>query len=58
MNVSSWSISNPIPAVLLFMLLTVIGLSAFQQMKIQNMPDVELPVVTVTASLQGARRRK
>lgn len=54
MNVSSWSINNPIPAILLFMLLTIIGLGAFNSMKIQSMPDVELPIVTVTATLQGA----
>ncbi|CAK0766470.1 RND transporter [Gammaproteobacteria bacterium] len=54
MNVSSWSIRNPIPAVLLFILLTVIGLMGFRAMKIQNMPDVDLPMVIVTALLPGA----
>ena len=29
MNVSSWSIKNPIPAVLLFIMLTLAGLMAF-----------------------------
>lgn len=54
MNVSSWSIRNPIPAVLLFIMLTLLGLVGFQAMKIQNFPDIELPTVTVTASLPGA----
>ena len=54
MNVSSWSIRNPIPAILLFVLLTVLGLMAFRAMKIQQFPDVDLPTVTVTASLPGA----
>src|ERR1700752_3209768 len=53
-NVSSWSIRNPIPAVLLFILLSVLGLMAFKSMKIQNFPDIDLPTVTVTASLPGA----
>jgi multidrug efflux pump subunit AcrB len=54
MNVSSWSIKNPIPSVLLFILLTIVGLMGFSGMKIQNFPDIDLPTVTVTASLPGA----
>ena len=54
MNVSSWSIKNPIPAILLFLLLTLIGLMGFRAMKIQNFPDIDLPMVIVTASLPGA----
>ncbi|MBI3381702.1 MAG: efflux RND transporter permease subunit [Aquabacterium sp.] len=54
MNVSAWSIKNPIPAVLLFIMLTLWGLMGFGGMKIQNFPDIDLPTVTVTASLPGA----
>jgi multidrug efflux pump subunit AcrB len=54
MNVSSWSIRNPVPGVLLFIMLTLVGLVAFKAMKIQNFPDIDLPMVTVTASLPGA----
>ncbi len=54
MNVSAWSIRNPIPAILLFILLTLAGIVAFKGMKIQQFMDVDLPMVTVTASLPGA----
>ncbi|MCM5679593.1 efflux RND transporter permease subunit [Schlegelella sp. S2-27] len=54
LNVSSWSIRNPTPAVLLFVILTLAGLMAFRAMKVQNFPDVELPEVTVVATLPGA----
>ena len=54
MNFSTWSIKNPIPSVLLFILLTLVGLLGFQRMKIQNFPDIDLPTVTVTAALPGA----
>ena len=54
MNVSAWSIKNPIPAVMLFVLLTFAGLLSFNAMKVQNFPDIDLPTVTVTASLPGA----
>ncbi len=53
-NVSSWSIRNPTPSVLLFIMLTLVGLMGFQAMRIQNFPDIDLPTVTVTASLPGA----
>jgi multidrug efflux pump subunit AcrB len=54
MNVSAWSIRNPIPGVLLFIMLTMVGLMSFRAMKIQNFPDIDLPTVTVTALLPGA----
>jgi multidrug efflux pump subunit AcrB len=54
MNVSAWSIRNPIPAVMLFVMLTFGGLISFQAMKVQNFPDIDLPTVTVTAALPGA----
>ena len=54
LNVSSWSIRNPIPAVMLFVLLTVAGFIAFGSMKVQNFPDLDLPTITVNASLPGA----
>ena len=54
MNVSSWSIRNPTPAILFFVMLTLAGLMAFKAMKIQQFMDIELPTVTVTASLPGA----
>ena len=54
MNVSAWSIRNPTPAILLFLMLTLVGLLGFHAMKIQNFPDIELPTITVSASLPGA----
>jgi len=54
MNVSAWSIRNPIAAVMLFVLLSLLGLMGFRAMKIQNFPDIDLPTVTVTSSLPGA----
>ncbi len=54
MNVSSWSIRNPIPAVLGFVMLTFMGIMAFKAMKIQLFPDIDLPMVTVTATMPGA----
>src|SRR3954462_10644298 len=54
MNFSAWSIRNPIPSVMLFVMLTFGGLLSFKAMKIQNFPDIDLPTVTVSAALPGA----
>ena len=54
MNFSSWSIRNPIAVILLFLALTIAGLVSFGKMRIQNMPDMDYPMVTVSASLDGA----
>lgn len=54
MNISAWSIRNPVPAVLLFVLLTGVGLLAFSRLGVQKFPDLNLPAIQITASLQGA----
>ncbi len=54
MNVSAWSIRNPIASVMLFVLLVLAGLMSFNAMKVQNFPDLDLPTVNVSATLPGA----
>ena len=54
MNVSAWAIRNPIAAAMLFVLLALAGLVSFRTMKVQNFPDMDLPVVIVHAALPGA----
>jgi multidrug efflux pump subunit AcrB len=53
-NISAWSIRQPIPSILLFVILMVTGLVSFKALKIQSFPEVELPIVTITAALPGA----
>jgi len=54
MNVSAWSIKNPIAGVMLFVMLTFAGIVSFNAMKVQQFPDLDLPTIMVTASLPGA----
>jgi multidrug efflux pump subunit AcrB len=54
MNFSALSIKNPVPAIMLFILLSLAGLLAYKANKVQDFPDIELPIVTVTAVLDGA----
>ena len=54
MNVSAWSIKNPIAGVMLFVMLTFAGILSFNAMKVQQFPDLDLPTIVVVASLPGA----
>ncbi len=54
MNFSSLSIKNPVPAIMLFVLLTLAGLLAYRASVVQDFPDIELPIVTISASLAGS----
>ncbi|MDO9223239.1 MAG: efflux RND transporter permease subunit [Caulobacter sp.] len=53
-NISAWSIKNPVPTLLLFVVLTVAGVAGFMQMRVNNFPDIDFPVVVVTAVQPGA----
>lgn len=54
MNFSAWAIRNPVPPILAFVLLTITGLMAFNRLEVQNFPDMTLPTISISASLDGA----
>ncbi|WP_145477597.1 efflux RND transporter permease subunit [Stenotrophomonas rhizophila] len=54
LNVSGWSIRNPVAVTLLFVTLALAGAFGFAAMKVQNFPDIDFPIITVTATLPGA----
>ncbi len=54
MNFATWSIRNPIPSILLFCLLTIAGIFAFNRLAVQDLPDIALPSVSISAVLPGA----
>ena len=54
MNVSAWCIRNPIVAIMFFVLLCFAGMLGYQNMKVQNFPDLDVPNIIITASLPGA----
>ncbi len=53
-QISSWSIKNPIPVILLFIILTLAGTISFTGMRINNNPDIDFPLVAVSAGRPGA----
>ncbi len=53
MNVSAWCIRNPIAAIMFFVMLCFTGILGYQNMKVQNFPDLDVPNIIITASLPG-----
>ncbi|KIQ36260.1 ACR/RND family transmembrane transporter [Variovorax paradoxus] len=54
MNLATWSIRNPIPCVLLFLLLALAGAWGFRSLPVQDLPDIERPSVNISLSQPGA----
>ena len=54
LNVSAWSIRRPLPSLLLFLALSIVGVMSFLALPITSMPEVRIPQVSVTISQSGA----
>lgn len=53
-NISSWAIRRPIPTIVLFLLLTLIGIQSFMKLPVNANPRVDFPIVTVSIVQAGA----
>ncbi|MDG2957932.1 efflux RND transporter permease subunit [Exercitatus varius] len=53
-KISSWAIRHPIPIIVLFLLLTALGIRAFQALPINADPDMRFPMVNITVTQTGA----
>ncbi|MEM6499236.1 MAG: efflux RND transporter permease subunit, partial [Pseudomonadota bacterium] len=53
-DVSAWSIRNPVPPLVLFMVLMALGMFSFQQLPVKRFPNIDVPVVSVFISQSGA----
>ena len=53
-NISAWSIRNPIPTLVLFLILTLGGLVAYPTLGIDENPNIDVPTVLVTVTQLGA----
>ncbi|MGC9525423.1 MAG: efflux RND transporter permease subunit [Limnospira sp.] len=53
-NLSAWSIRKPVPTLVMFLILTLVGLMSFFQLGIDDTPNIDIPAVTVTVTQPGA----
>ncbi|RTL99961.1 efflux RND transporter permease subunit [Ancylobacter aquaticus] len=54
LNVSAWAIRKPVPSIVLFVVLTAIGLYTFDRLPITRMPNIDVPIVSVAITQPGA----
>ena len=53
-NISAWCIRNPVPPIVLFVLLLLAGVVSFNRMDVNDNPDIEFPAVQVVVVQPGA----
>lgn len=53
-NVSAWAIRKPIPSIVLFLVLMILGLVSFGRLPITRFPNVDIPLTQVTVTQSGA----
>ncbi|MEL6603415.1 MAG: efflux RND transporter permease subunit [Cyanobacteria bacterium J06614_10] len=53
-NTSSWSIRRPVPTLVLFLVLILMGITSFFQLGIDANPNIALPIITISTTYPGA----
>ncbi len=53
-NISAWSIRRPVPSLVLFMVLLVVGVFSFQNLPITRFPNIDIPLIQVRVYQSGA----
>ncbi|HEX2841341.1 efflux RND transporter permease subunit [Hyphomicrobium sp.] len=53
-QISAWAIRNPVPTIVLFLLLSLSGVVSFSKLRINDMPDIDIPAVNVSVGRTGA----
>src|SRR5437867_2486246 len=54
MNISAWAIRNPVPVILLFLILTLAGTYSYRNLGINETPDIDFPTIVIAISEPGA----
>ncbi|MDZ8084049.1 MAG: efflux RND transporter permease subunit [Nostoc sp. DedQUE12b] len=53
-NISAWSIKKPVPTIVLFLILTVMGWFSFISLGIDTNPNIDVPTVLIKVTQPGA----
>src|SRR6476469_3262744 len=54
LNISAWSIRNPLPSIVFSVILLVLGWVSFTKLAITRLPSADIPVISVAVSQFGA----
>ncbi|NJL84674.1 MAG: efflux RND transporter permease subunit, partial [Chloroflexaceae bacterium] len=53
-HLSAWSIKNPVPTIVAFLVMGIVGVFCFLTLGIDNNPNIDIPLVSVSVTQQGA----
>ncbi len=53
-NFSAWAIRNPVPPILLFAVLVLLGAISFMRLPVTKFPNIDIPVIAVQVTQGGA----
>ncbi len=54
LNISAWSIKQPIPSLVLFAVLMLLGTLSFQSLPVTRFPNIDIPIVQIGVTQSGA----
>ena len=58
LNISAYSIRQPVPAIVLFVVLCFLGWMSFLNLPITRFPNIDIPLISVTAKAMKGDRQK
>jgi multidrug efflux pump subunit AcrB len=53
-DISTWAIRNPVPPIVLFLVLCLLGITSFFNLPITRFPNIDVPLISVTVTQSGA----
>ncbi len=45
LNISAWAIRTPIPSVVMFIVLVILGVLSFRALPVERFPNIDFPLV-------------
>ena len=54
LNISAWSIRNPLPSIVFSIILLVLGWVSFTKLAVTRLPNADIPVISVAVAQFGA----
>jgi hydrophobe/amphiphile efflux-1 (HAE1) family protein len=54
LNISAWAIRQPVPSLVLFIVLLLLGILSFRTLPVERFPNIDFPLVSITVTQAGA----
>lgn len=54
LNISAWSIRTPIPSLILFIVLVMLGIFSFRSLPVDRLPNIDIPLISVAVTQAGS----